>query len=166
MTDIHQPEAFSNEEKERLYKEAILDIKDRLKTLEKGIIVPRMATVVAALKNRMPHYLWCGFYFAEEKEMIAGPYQGAVACPNISYDGVCGASAKKKEVLNVPDVHKFPGHIVCDARSNSEIVIPLLDKEGRLIAVFDIDSHIFNGFDDIDLKYINEIMPFLLEGDD
>ena len=72
--------------------------------------------------------------------MIIGPYQGTAACPNIAYSGVCGASAKKKETLVVPDVHKFPGHIPCDERSNSEIVVPLFDKQGRVIAVFDVDS--------------------------
>ena len=152
--------------KEELYTKAIEEIKTQLITLEKGIIVPRMATVVAVMKQTFPYYLWCGFYFAEEKEMIAGPYQGNVACPNIAYTGVCGVAAKKKETLIVPDVHKFPGHIVCDERSNSEIVVPLLDKEGRLIAVFDVDSQDKNAFDETDKKFLEQLMPFLLEGDE
>src|SRR3989338_9898251 len=110
---------LSVQQKEELYKKAIKEIETRILTLEKGIIVPRMATIVAVLYEKMPHYLWCGFYFAEEKEMVIGPYQGTVACPNIGYSGVCGTSAKKKKTLIVPDVHEFKGHIVCDERSNS-----------------------------------------------
>ncbi len=152
--------------KERLYAEAIREINVRLKDLEKGIIIPRMATIVAVLKNIMPHYFWCGFYFAEEKEMIVGPYQGTCACPNIAYTGVCGTSAKKKEPVIVPDVHEFPGHIACDERSNSEIVVPLLDKKGRVIAVFDADSTAKNAFDEVDKNYLEQLMPILLDGEE
>jgi L-methionine (R)-S-oxide reductase len=151
--------------KEELYKKAKEEINTRIATLEKGNIVPRMATIVAVLKNTMPHYFWCGFYFAEEKEMIAGPYQGPSACPNIGYQGVCGASAKKKETVVVPDVHSFPGHIACDARSNSEIVVPLVDGKGRIIAVFDVDSDKKDAFDEVDRKHLEEIMPLLLDGE-
>ncbi len=124
-----------------------------------------MATVVAVLKNTMPHYFWCGFYFAEEKELVVGPYQGSSACPNIAYSGVCGRCAKKKETVIVPNVHEFPGHIPCDERSNAEISVPLLDKQKRTIAVFDVDSAEFNAFDVIDRKYLEKIMPILLEGE-
>ncbi len=160
------PSLLTREVKEQLYEKAMLEIKSNLVTLESGIIIPRMATLVAVLKNVMPHYLWCGFYFAEEKEMVVGPYQGTTACPNISYAGVCGAAAKKKQTVIVPDVHKFPGHIVCDAHSNSEIVVPILDKAERIIAVFDVDSSSFNAFDEIDKKYLEKLMPLLLEGED
>ena len=153
-------------EKEQLYKEAIEEIKERLSTLEKGIIIPRMATMTAVLKNKLPHYFWCGFYFCEENELIVGPYQGTSACPNIEYSGCCGTSAKTKEPVVIPDVHAFPGHIECDPRSNAEIVVPILDKEGRVIAVFDVDSTEKNAFDEIDRKYLEELMPLLLEGDD
>jgi len=151
--------------KKELYEKAALEIKTQLSTLEKGIIVPRMATVAAVMKKVMSHYLWVGFYFAEEKEMIAGPYQGSVACPNIAYTGVCGTAAKKKETLIVPDVHKFPGHIVCDERSNSEIVVPLLDDKGRLIAVFDVDSGDLAAFNEVDKEFLEKLMPILLEGE-
>lgn len=153
-------------EKERLYQESIKEIKHELETLEKGIIVPRMATMVAVLKNKIPYYFWCGFYFCEETELIVGPYQGTLACPNITYKGVCGTSANKKEPVVVPNVHEFPGHIVCDEASQSEIVVPLLDKAGRVIAVFDVDSSELNAFDEVDRKYLEELMPLLLEGDD
>jgi len=153
-------------DKEKMYEEAMEEIKDRLGTLEKGIIIPRMATMAAVLKNKLPHYFWCGFYFCEENELIVGPYQGTSACPNIEYSGVCGTSATKKEAVVVPNVHEFPGHVECDPRSNSEIVIPLLDKEGRVIAVFDVDSTELNAFDEVDQKYLEQLMPLLLEGDE
>jgi GAF domain-containing protein len=154
------------EEKEQLYKEVISEISNHLSNLEKGIIVPRMATVVAALMHKMPHFFWCGFYFAEENEMIIGPYQGTCACPNIPYSGVCGTAAKKEETLIVPNVHKFKGHIACDARSNSEIVVPIKDKRGMVIGVLDVDSTHLNAFDEVDKKYLEQIIPTLLDGED
>lgn len=147
--------------KRELYERAIAEIKDRVKDVDS--IVPRMATIVSVLKSNMPNYFWCGFYFAEEYEMIIGPYQGTTACPNIPYTGVCGTSAQKKKTLIVPNVHKFPGHIACDERSNSEIVVPLLDNQERVIAVFDVDSTEINSFDEIDKQYLESIMPILLE---
>jgi L-methionine (R)-S-oxide reductase len=157
------PQALDDATKKELYEKAISEIKTQLSTLETGIIVPRMATVSAVMKTIMPYYLWAGFYFAEEKEMIAGPYQGSVACPNIAYTGVCGTAAKSKETLIVPDVHEFPGHIVCDERSNSEIVVPLLDDQGRLIAVFDVDSDSLEAFNEVDKKFLEELLPILLD---
>jgi len=148
--------------KKELYEGALKEIKERVKGVDN--IVSRMATVASVLKNSMPHYFWCGFYFAEEGEMVIGPYQGSTACPNISYDGVCGSSAKKKESVVVKNVHEFPGHIACDERSNSEIVVPLLDSRGMVIAVFDVDSSELDAFDDIDEEFLQKrIMPLLLE---
>jgi L-methionine (R)-S-oxide reductase len=164
-TKVEARTMLSPQDKKRLYEESISEIKATLSTLEKGIIVPRMATIAAVLKEKMPHFLWCGFYFAEENELVIGPYQGTIACPNIPYTGVCGASAKKKDTLIVPNVHKFPGHIVCDERSNSEIVIPLIDERGMVIAVFDIDSSEMGAFDEVDKKYLEKLMPLLLDGE-
>ena len=147
--------------KKEMYEQALAEIKDRVKEVDS--IIPRMATVASVLKNAMPHYFWCGFYFAEEEEMIIGPHQGTTACPNIAYSGVCGTSAKKKETIIVPDVHNFPGHIACDERSQSEMVIPIMDDKGRVIAVFDVDSSQKAAFDEIDKKYLEELMPILLE---
>jgi L-methionine (R)-S-oxide reductase len=156
---------FNPQVKKELYEKAVKEIKGRVKNVES--VVPRMATVAAVLKNTLPHYFWCGFYFAEENEMIIGPYQGTSACPNIEYSGVCGTSAKKKESVIVPNVHEFPGHIPCDERSNSEIVVPIFDKTGRVIAVIDVDSTEINAFDEIDKEYLEKhIIPILLEKED
>ena len=156
-----QVSILSSSAKKQLYEKAISEIKNRVKTVDS--VVPRMATVASVLKNTMPYYFWCGFYFAEENEMIIGPYQGTTACPSIAYTGVCGTSAKRKEPIIVPNVHEFPGHIPCDERSNSEMVVPLMDDHGRVIGVFDVDSTQVNAFDDIDKEYLKSIMPILLE---
>ena len=147
--------------KREMYERAFNEIRERVADVES--VVPRMATVAAVLKNTIPYYFWAGFYFAEENEMIIGPYQGTSACPNIAYTGVCGTSAKKKETVIVPNVHEFPGHIACDERSNSEIVVPLFDNAGRVIAVFDVDSSELNAFDEVDKEFLEKLMPLLLE---
>jgi L-methionine (R)-S-oxide reductase len=149
------------QEKEKLYEQAKKEIRERLE--KTSGIIPRMATVAAVLKNTLRYYFWCGFSFAEEDELVIGPYQGTSACANIAYSGVCGASAKKKETVLVPNVHKFPGHIPCDERSNAEIVVPVLDSEERVIAVFDVDSTEVDAFNEIDQKHLEEIMPIVLE---
>ncbi len=148
-------------DKEALYKKAIEEIKQRLRNTS-GII-PRMATVAAVLKNTLPYFFWCGFYFAEEEELVIGPYQGSSACANIAYSGVCGTAAKREETVVVPDVHKFPGHIACDDSSKSEIVVPLKDEDDRVIAVFDVDATTVNAFDKTDKTFLEEIIPIVLE---
>lgn len=158
---VPEVEVPNAEKKRELYDKALKEIKERVAGVDS--VVPRMATVAAVLKNIMPHYFWAGFYFAEENEMIIGPYQGTSACPNIAYSGVCGTSAKKKETIIVQNVHEFPGHIACDERSNSEIVVPLIDDHGRVIAVLDVDSSELNAFDEVDKEFLEKLMPILLE---
>ncbi len=148
-------------DKETLYKKAIKEIRERL--VNTSGIIPRMATVAAVLKNTLPYFFWCGFYFAEEEEMVIGPYQGTSACANIAYSGVCGAAARKQATVVVPDVHKFPGHIPCDDKSKAEIVVPVADSGGRVIAVFDVDATEVEAFDQVDKKFLEQIIPIVLE---
>lgn len=83
---------------------------------------------------------WAGFYYFNGKSLILGPFQGKVACDEIFPGrGVCGSAFSRRETLNIPNVHNFAGHIACDSRSNSEIVIPLI-KNNRIYGVFDVDS--------------------------
>ena len=105
----------------------------------------RMATVAAMLHAAFPErFLWTGFYVvdaARGTELVVGPYQGALGCLRIAFGrGVCGAAAERGETLVVDDVDAFPGHIACDSRSRSEIVVPVRDGAGRLLAVLDVDS--------------------------
>ncbi|MAG61742.1 hypothetical protein CMI43_02925 [Candidatus Pacearchaeota archaeon] len=152
---------FSSDEKIEFYNRALEEIKERVNEIDS--LVSKMATVVSVLRTHLPYYFWCGFYFAEEDEMVIGPYQGSTACANIGYQGVCGTAAKKKESIIVPNVHEFPGHIVCDERSNSEIVVPLIGENDMVIAVLDIDSTRLKAFDDVDKDFLEkELMPILL----
>jgi GAF domain-containing protein len=120
-----------------------------------------MATVAALLHAKLRHHFWTGFYFyAAADELHVGPYQGAVACQVLKGRGVCLASASSGEAVVVPDVEAFPGHIACDSRSKSEIVVPL-KKGGRVVAVLDIDSDKLAQFDADDVEPLSRIVSLL-----
>jgi GAF domain-containing protein len=112
--------------------------------------VARMATIAAVLSHKFDYYFWCGFYFLRGDILIVGPYQGPVACQVLKGSGVCLAAVEQNKSIVVADVHKFPGHIACDSRSNSEIVVPVHNAAGEIMAVLDIDSASFNSFDETD----------------
>jgi L-methionine (R)-S-oxide reductase len=113
-----------------------------------------------------PRFFWTGFYIVDPlkpEELVVGPYQGTLGCLRIPFGkGVCGACAKSRESLIVPDVHAFPGHIACDSRTNSEIVIPVFDASGKLAAVLDVDSEQPDAFDQIDRLGLEAICRDLL----
>jgi GAF domain-containing protein len=122
----------------------------------------RYATTVSLLKAAFgERFFWCGFYEVDPlkpAELVVGPYQGTLGCLRIPFGkGVCGASAAKRETIVVQDVHKFPGHIACDSRSNSEIVVPVSDAKGALVAVLDVDSTEFGAFDEVDAKGLENV---------
>ena len=121
--------------------------------------VAAMATAAALLKARLPYFFWVGFYLAEEDGALrVGPYQGPVACLRLPPgEGVCGEAASKKATVIVPDVHAHSGHIACDPRSKSEIVVPLLDGAGRVLAVLDVDSDRADAFSDVDRRELEAI---------
>jgi GAF domain-containing protein len=122
----------------------------------------RMATVAAMLAATFEHYFWTGFYVVDPDkpdELVVGPYQGTLGCLRIPFGrGVCGMAAARREVQVVRDVHAFAGHIACDSRSASEIVVPVLDADGRLIAVFDVDSEAPAAFDAVDAEALAAIL--------
>ena len=127
-------------------------------------LITNLANCTAALKQTFEKISWVGFYLYNGKELYLGPFQGKVACSIIKIGkGVCGAAAEKKETIIVPDVNKFPGHIYCDADSKSEIVIPLIKRDGSLFGVLDLDSYDLNSFNETDKKYLEEICNFLTE---
>lgn len=120
-------------------------------------LIANMSNISALLFNNLPDVSYAGFYRYQNHELILGPFQGPVACMHIAIGkGVCGTAAKARETQIVPDVHKFAGHIACDAATNSEIVIPIMKNE-VLIAVLDLDSTNFSRFDDIDSEYLTKI---------
>ncbi|WP_309644886.1 GAF domain-containing protein [Phenylobacterium sp.] len=125
-------------------------------------LTARMATVASMLAATFDRYFWTGFYVVDPdrpRELVVGPYQGTLGCLRIAFGrGVCGAAAESGQTQVVADVHAFPGHIACDSRSASEIVAPVFDKAGRLIAVFDVDSDQLAAFDQTDAAWLETIL--------
>jgi GAF domain-containing protein len=123
-------------------------------------LIANLANISAALKEQFG-WLWVGFYLVKDEELVLGPFQGPVACTRIKKGkGVCGTAWEKAETVIVPDVETFPGHIACSSVSRSEIVLPLVAK-GEVIGVLDVDSASLNEFDEIDARYLAEILTFI-----
>ena len=120
----------------------------------------------ALLYQMLPDVNWVGLYFVRDAELVLGPFQGKVACVRIPLGrGVCGTAAERREILVVPDVNEFPGHIACDAASRSEIVVPLV-KDGRLLGVLDLDSPHLARFDQHDRSGLAAAADVLLQSSD
>ena len=125
-------------------------------------VTARMATVAGLLHHKMDYFFWTGFYRLVDGELLVGPYQGPLACQKLKKGaGVCWAAVKRGETIVVPDVSKFAGHIACDSRSRSEIVVPCRDGEGRIVAVLDVDSVSLGSFDEIDAAELEEIVRLI-----
>ncbi|MGE6219264.1 GAF domain-containing protein [Nubsella zeaxanthinifaciens] len=123
-------------------------------------LIANLANVCAALKEQF-NWFWVGFYLIKDDELVLGPFQGPVACTRIKKGkGVCGSSWEQEQTLIVPNVDEFPGHIACASASKSEIVLPLFMR-GEIIGVLDVDSEHLSHFDEIDAKYLTEILRFL-----
>lgn len=125
-------------------------------------ITARMATVSSMLAATFESYFWTGFYVVDPQkpdELVVGPYQGTLGCLRIAFGrGVCGVAAHSRQTQVVEDVSAFPGHIACDGRSMSEIVVPVVDANGHLIAVFDVDSDKPAAFDHLDAEWLERIL--------
>ena len=131
----------------------------QIKALVKGEpdLIANLSNIAAALKEEFG-FLWVGFYLKGESDLVLGPFQGPVACTRIGIGkGVCGKSFESGTTFIVDNVHEFPGHIACSPLSNSEIVVPVKDKEGNSRMVLDIDSDQLNNFSELDKKYLEEI---------
>ncbi len=124
--------------------------------------ISAMSSICALLHAKMDYFFWCGFYFVRDEQLVVGPYQGPLACQILPKpNGVCWASALQEETIIVPDVHAFPGHIACDSRSNSEIVVPLFDETKLVWAVLDVDSSEKNSFCQIDALWLEKIVQLI-----
>ena len=123
-------------------------------------LIANLANVCAALKEQFG-WFWVGFYLVKNDELVLGPFQGPVACTRIKKGkGVCGASWQREEVLVVPNVDEFPGHIACASASKSEIVLPFY-LDNQIVGVLDVDSEYLSYFDDVDAKYLKEILSLI-----
>ena len=129
----------------------------------------RFATAACLLSHTFDHFFWTGFYVVDPDnpdELVVGPYQGTLGCLRIPISkGVCAAAAARGETVLVDDVHAFPGHIACDSRSESEIVVPVLDASGALRAVLDVDATTRAAFDEVDKAGLEAICAELLTSD-
>lgn len=124
--------------------------------------VARMASAAALLHHKMPRFFWTGFYRLVDGDLIVGPYQGPLACMLLErHVGVCWAGIDRGEPVVVADVHEFPGHIACDPRSRSEIVIPVRDPDGEIVAVLDVDSSELDAFSDADVDGLQRIVDLI-----
>ncbi len=145
--------------KEERYKRIILQIEELMsKTTDP---LARMNTIAAILHHKFSYYFWTGFYRLIGEELTVCCYQGNVACMVLpKHTGVCWAAIDQKRTQIIPDVHKFPGHISCDGRSASEIVIPIF-KDKEIVAALDVNSKELNSFDEIDAKYLEKIVELI-----
>ena len=147
-------------EKRLAYEDALSAIDANLAGETQMIL--KMATINCLLKTHLPYYYWAGFYIVHGGKLIVGPYQGTLGCLDIRFDrGVCGKAAREEVTQIVPDTHALEQgaeHIACDPNSRSEIVVPVFDPSGRLIAVFDVDSTEKDSFDKIDQLYLEKLL--------
>ncbi|RYU75808.1 GAF domain-containing protein [Hymenobacter persicinus] len=123
-------------------------------------LTANLANTAAALRQAFG-FFWVGFYLVKGEELVLGPFQGPIACTRIRLGkGVCGASWAQARTLLVPDVEQFPGHIACSSESKSEIVVPII-RDGRVVAVLDVDSDLLNDFDYDDQQALEQLMPLM-----
>ncbi|MHA3984066.1 GAF domain-containing protein [Acinetobacter venetianus] len=123
-------------------------------------VIANLANICAALKQQFD-WLWIGFYLVKDNELVLAPFQGPIACTRIAIGrGVCGRAWQQQQVIIVPDVDQFPGHIACSSASRSEIVLPMM-KNGECLGVLDIDSSELNQFDEVDAKYLKQLIAMI-----
>lgn len=148
------------EAKKEAYDLALMAINANLEGETDRVL--KMATINSVLKTYLPYYYWAGFYVVKNGRLSVGPYQGTLGCLHIEFSrGVCGKAAREEKTQIVADVHALAqgsDHIACDPNSASEIVVPVFDAQGQLIAVYDVDSTQFNSFDEVDQSYLEKIM--------
>ena len=123
-------------------------------------LIANLANICAALKQQFG-WLWVGFYLVKQNELVLGPFQGPIACTRIAKGrGVCGTAWQQLQVIIVPDVELFPGHIACSSASKSEIVLPIMQNK-ECVGVLDIDSDELNQFDEVDAKYLQQLISII-----
>lgn len=149
--------AFSKlADRETLYRE----IEPQIAALVEGETdaIANMANVAAVLKEVFG-FFWVGFYLVKEGQLVLGPFQGPLACTRIDFDkGVCGHAYSTGKPVLVPNVDEFPGHIVCASASKSEVVVPLMGRDGQVVAVLDVDSDRLNDFTETDISGLAAIV--------
>ena len=124
-------------------------------------LTANLANIAAALRETF-HWWWVGFYWVKDNQLVLAPFQGSIACTRIGFGkGVCGTAWKNASTLLVPDVDKFPGHIACSSSSVSEIVVPVLNVEGQVVGVLDVDSERYDVLDETDVNYLEKVCELI-----
>ena len=127
---------------------------------KRDALVSSLANFVAVLKSQFD-FFWVGFYLVDDNKLVLGPFQGPLACTEIKFGkGVCGNAWSECKTIIVGDVNQFPGHIACSSETKSEIVLPVINVEGKVVAVLDIDSITFNDFDAVDQKHLEKLLKW------
>lgn len=149
--------------KQQHYRQVADSIQSLLSANCDGIAA--MATIACELHHAFAYYDWTGFYrVVGPEQLLIGPYQGTHGCLNIPFSrGVCGAAARTRKTQLVPDVEAFPGHIACSSSTLSEIVVPVLDGQQKLLAVLDVDSNAPAAFDEVDQEGLEMICRLYAE---
>lgn len=143
-------------QRKKRYEQLFIDVKAVLDEETDPLVW--MTTLSCLIKQRLG-FFWVGFYRLVDETLVVGPYQGTLGCLRIPlFRGVCGAAARRRESILVPDVHRFDDHIACDSRSQSEIVVPIFDAGGRLRAVLDVDSDQLNDFSPVDKEALEALV--------
>ncbi len=165
MTD--QGRQISTEQLAARYERLFAQLNDQLNCGPKRTDDPiaRMATISALLYAKMPHFFWAGFYRLVDGQLLVGPYQGPLACSLLlPPDGVCWQGITGGKSIIVPDVHAFAGHVACDPRSQSEIVVPVRNEAGKICAVLDVDSDKSDSFGAQDQLGLEKIVSLVFSG--
>lgn len=146
------------EQRRETYRRILGELDALLDGLEDPVAV--MASVASVVHENLPYASWTGFYRVVAPDLLRiGPYQGSVGCLEIPFQrGVCGAAARDRRSQLVPDVNAFPGHIACDARARSEVVVPVVTPSGELVAVLDVDSHQPSAFTEEDVDGLEQVV--------
>ena len=154
VEELHIAQGSKEERYALLYKQIAAVTENESDT------IANMANVAAMIHHTF-EFWWTGFYRVIDEQLVLGPFQGPLACSRIAYGrGVCGTAWKEQRTQVVPDVEQFPGHIACSSASRSEIVVPLF-KDGKVVAVLDIDSEHLSTFDDTDRLWLEKIVEML-----
>ncbi|NLW17763.1 MAG: GAF domain-containing protein [Firmicutes bacterium] len=153
---MYRAKKIQTDDKAMFYK-ALLHLLENLVADEPDWLA-NMCNAAALLGHQLTQINWVGFYLYKQDELVLGPFQGKPACTHIAIgSGVCGTAAERRETIVVPDVEAFPGHIACDAASRSEIVVPIINQEGKLLGVLDVDSPVLNRFNDQDASGLEQV---------
>lgn len=152
---MHKLDLPADADRETVYDELLASL--HALVADEPDLIANLANIVAVLKQALPGASWVGFYRQIGADLVLGPFQGKLACTRIGPGkGVCGAAAARRTTLIVPDVDAFPGHIVCDSASRSEIVVPVV-RRGEVVAVLDLDSEALDQFDALDAERLEQV---------